>query len=68
MSVRNAQVTTPNKLAVHWGCSSNHVRNLIARGELRAFRIGQRLWRIPLEAITEYEQRQMTGPEATDGK
>ena len=54
------QVTTPDEVARYWGCSPNHVRNLISRGELRAFRLGARLWRIPVEAIAEYELRQMT--------
>jgi excisionase family DNA binding protein len=50
---------TPDQLAAKWGCSSNHVRNLIHRGELRAFRLGKRLFRIPPEAIGEYEKCQM---------
>jgi excisionase family DNA binding protein len=49
---------TPEQLAVHWGCSANHVRNLIKRGELQAFRLG-RLIRIPAAAVDEFQQRQM---------
>ena len=50
---------TPEQAAEMWGCSPNHVRNLIHRGELRAFRLGRRLLRIPPDAIAEYEQCQM---------
>lgn len=50
---------TPEQVAAYWGCSANHVRRLIHRGELRAFRLGDRLFRIPRDAIGEYEQRQM---------
>ena len=50
---------TPYQVANIWGCSPNHVRNLINRGELRAFRLGKRLFRIPAEAIGEYEKCQM---------
>lgn len=56
---------TPDQVAAVWGCSPNHVRNLIHRGELRAFRLGQRLFRIPADAIEEYERQQMTGPAVT---
>ena len=50
---------TCEQVADLWGCSPNHVRNLIHRGELRAFRLGARLIRIPADAIAEYEQCQM---------
>lgn len=49
------RVFTPEQVAAMWQCSSNHVRNLIHRGELRAFRLGGRLFRIPAEAIQEFE-------------
>lgn len=53
-----ARPMTPEQVAERWGCSPNHVRNLIHRGELRAFRLGRRLIRIPIEAIGEFEQCQ----------
>jgi len=57
---------TPEQAAELWGCSPNHVRNLIHRGELRAFRLGKRLIRIPADAIGEYERCQMnTGSDAS---
>lgn len=49
---------TPKSLAEYWSCSERHVRNLIEHGELRAFRLGQKLLRIPLEAVDEYEKEQ----------
>ncbi|WP_170429158.1 helix-turn-helix domain-containing protein [Ruegeria arenilitoris] len=47
---------TPKQLAERWNCSANTVRNLISAGELHAFRIGEKLIRIPVEAIEEYEK------------
>jgi hypothetical protein len=45
------RVYTPRTLAQRWRCSDQHVRNLIARGELKAFRargscFGSRLKRL----------------------
>jgi len=57
---QHVRTYTPDQLAAVWGCSSNHVRNLIHSGELRAFRLGKRLLRIPAEAVGEYEQCQMS--------
>ena len=42
---------TVEQVADRWGCSDNHVRNLIHRGELRAFRLGRRLIRVPETAL-----------------
>lgn len=47
-------VYTPASLAKQMGCSDQHIRNLINRGELRAFRFGKKLMRIPAEAVEEY--------------
>lgn len=33
---------TPATLAAHWGCSRNHIHDLIKGGKLRAFRIWRR--------------------------
>jgi excisionase family DNA binding protein len=51
---------TPATLAAEWNCSEHHVRNLINRGELRAFRLGHKLFRIPAEAVEEFVQCRMT--------
>jgi len=51
---------TPATLAAEWGCSPRHVRNLINRGELRAFRLGRKLLRITTEAAEEYRCRSDT--------
>lgn len=50
---------TPETLADRWGCSANHVRNLIRRGTLPAFRLG-RLMRIPAAAVADYEAGEPT--------
>lgn len=47
---------TPETLAAEWQCSSKHIRNLVNRGELRGFRIGPRLVRIPVDAVEEYRR------------
>jgi excisionase family DNA binding protein len=47
-------------LAKRWSCSTQHVRNLISRGELRCCRIG-RLIRIPAEIVHEFEERGLHG-------
>ncbi|MGY2048855.1 helix-turn-helix domain-containing protein [Methylobacterium sp. JK268] len=51
---------TPEQVAERWDCSANHVRNLIRRGELRAFRVGSRLLRVPPDAVLEFERCQET--------
>lgn len=35
------------------GCSTGHVYNMLKRGELRHFRFGPKLIRIPIEAVDE---------------
>ena len=50
------RVFTVKSLAAHWGCSAGLVRNMIARGELTAFRYGN-LVRITREAVAEVEAR-----------
>ncbi|WP_142494781.1 helix-turn-helix domain-containing protein [Thalassovita litoralis] len=47
---------TPEGLASIWGCSAETVRNLCRTGVLRHFRLG-RLYRIPANAVEEYECR-----------
>jgi excisionase family DNA binding protein len=48
-----ATVFSPKTLAKAWDCSDRHIRNLISRGELRAFRLGS-LIRIPADAVEDF--------------
>jgi excisionase family DNA binding protein len=45
---------SPDTLAERWGCSSQHIRDLIRAGKLESFRIG-RLIRIPAAAVKKFE-------------
>lgn len=47
---------SPKTLAAHWHCSERHIRNLIARGEIRAFRLGGKLLRIPWDEVDRFER------------
>src|SRR5690625_3032442 len=49
-----ARPYTPETLAERWSCSSQHIRDLVAAGHLRAFRVG-RLIRIRREEVERYE-------------
>lgn len=48
-------VYTPATLAKKWACSERHVRNMIDRGELPAFRLGGKLLRIRAEDVEAFE-------------
>ena len=48
-------VYTPASLADRWECSERHVRNMIAAGELPAFRLGGKLLRIRAEDVEAFE-------------
>lgn len=48
-------VYTPSMLADRWKCSEKHIRNMIERGELRAFRLGGKLLRIRGEDVEAFE-------------
>jgi excisionase family DNA binding protein len=52
------QAFRPAQLAERWQCSERHVRNLINRGELKFFRLGGKLVRVPRAAVEEFEQCQ----------
>lgn len=45
---------TPDELAERWGCSGNHIRAMIRKGTLPAFRLGK-LYRVPASVVEEYE-------------
>ena len=47
---------TIESLASHWKCSENHIRNLIASSQLKHFRIGPKLIRIPVQAVLDFEK------------
>lgn len=51
---------SPQTLAEHWGVSSATVRNLIRRGDLKAFRIGRQL-RVRPEWVETYERERESG-------
>jgi len=57
-------VYTPAALAREWACSERHIRNLIAAGQLRGFRLGGKLLRIQSDAVEEFIACQNT---ASDG-
>ena len=57
---------TPASLAEHLGCSERLIRNEIAAGNLRAFRVGEKLLRIEPEAVEEYKCRTTGSPDSED--
>src|SRR6185437_9014082 len=52
------------ELAEHWGCSAQHIRDLVRSGALRSFRVG-RLIRIPAIAVDEFEKCPPIAPSST---
>ncbi len=46
---------SPKKLAERWGCSRQFVHKLIRKGELPAFRIGEKLLRVRAEEVHKWE-------------
>jgi excisionase family DNA binding protein len=52
------------QLAARWCCSAGHIRNLIDRGEVRAFQLG-RLIRIPASEVERVECSQNTASSAS---
>jgi len=48
-------VFTPAMLAERWACSERHVRNMIAAGELPAFRLAGKLLRIRGADVERFE-------------
>jgi len=53
---------TPEQLAERWDCAPAHVRKLITTGQLRAFAIGNRMFRVPEDAVEEFEKGQLAEP------
>jgi excisionase family DNA binding protein len=46
---------TPETMAERWQCSHGTVRLLLVSGDLRGWKIGGKLWRIPVAAVEAYE-------------
>lgn len=57
-------VMTAEQVAARWQVHPRTVRDRITRGELRAFRIGD-LWRIPADAVADYEAAHAIGAKPT---
>ena len=57
---------TAAMLAKRWSCSPRTVRNLIATGELPAFRLGGKLLRISQAAVERFEQCQNIDSSASE--
>lgn len=56
---------TVDEVAAHFQRSPSTVRGWCSRGELRAYKLNRRDWRIPRPAIREYEEAQRE-PEPVD--
>jgi len=59
--------TTPAKLAERWGVKVDKVHGFIRNGELVAINVASSLagrprWRIPLEAVRQFEERRSAKP------
>lgn len=48
-------VLTPAMLAERWQCSEQHIRNMIDRGQIPSFKIGEKLLRIRREHVEAFE-------------
>ncbi|MCA0944536.1 helix-turn-helix domain-containing protein [Salipiger pacificus] len=49
-----ARPFSPATLGERWGCSAQHIRDMVARGDLKAFRAGV-LIRIPAAEVARVE-------------
>lgn len=52
-----SEVFTVADLCERWKCCRRTVHEAIHSGELKAFRLGKRTYRVTLEAVREYEER-----------
>ncbi|MCJ2035767.1 helix-turn-helix domain-containing protein [Methylobacterium sp. J-068] len=52
----NPNALLPREVAARWGCSEQHVRNMVNRGDLGHYRLGGKLLIIPLSAVEEVER------------
>lgn len=58
-----AAVYTPATLAQRWACSERQIRLMIERGELPAFRLGEKLLRISKEVVESIECQNGASPD-----
>ena len=63
---------TPPQLARRWQVSRSKILGWLARGEMRGIdlatrRGGRPRWRIPLDAVLEFEQRRAAVPQTPAG-
>lgn len=52
----NKPVITINELMERWGCARKTVLDAIKRGSLKAFKPGDRVWRITMEEVLRFER------------
>lgn len=55
---------TPAQVAEMWQCSESHIRKMIARGELPAFRLAGKLLRIRLDDVEAFECQNGGSPDS----
>ena len=55
---RAPKALTPRMVAERWGCSEQHVRNLVRDDKLPFFRAGGKLLRFRLSDVEQYERSQ----------
>lgn len=48
-------IWTPELIAKRWRCDAKTVRTMLNNGTLKGFRVGQKLWRVRVEHLDEYE-------------
>lgn len=63
ISVIDDRPFTPETLAKRWGCTGNHIRHMVSAGELPSFRLGNKLVRIPSQAVVDIESRSVGMPD-----
>jgi len=62
---RKQEMMKVSKIAKRWGCSRQHIYNLIDRGELPAFRFGiSRCLFVPLPSVEDLERNAKLDPGA----
>ncbi|MBP32497.1 MAG: hypothetical protein CL858_29425 [Cupriavidus sp.] len=64
---RRPDILTPREVADEWGCSEQHVRNMVNRGDLGHFRLGGKLLRIPRSAVEAAECAVLSATTTSDG-
>ncbi len=59
-------VYSPRSLALEWGCSERHIRNLIRDGQLRGWRAGGKLLRIDPQDVEDYKCRNIVSDDCAE--